>query len=211
MKTYWNLTSIFLVAGAIAISAISPASSPVQTEIQRRSQTQSEWRTIATVSGAAALLGALKKDNTLAFAGAAGALYALYRYDEDSKSKDRLARTRAAYFSNDHFYRDGVRYDRRVVTQSGKKFYQFYKAPKSHQDWKSEGLHDNRNNEHSNRNHDKHPSKNNGHGVGVGKWKSNDNGKGKGNGSGKGKGKGEGQGEGQGQGHGKGKGHGGGD
>lgn len=202
MKTYWNFTSSFLVAGAIAMSALAPAVSPAQTELQRRNQTQSEWRTIATVSGAAALLGVLKKDKTLAFAGAAGALYGLYRYDEDSKSKDRLARARAAYFSNDHFYRDGVRYDRRTVTQSGEKFYQFYKAPRERQDWKSEGLHDNRNNEHSNRNHDKHWSKGNGNGHGKGhgndEWESES----KGNGKGKDKEKGEGQSQGHGKGHG---------
>ena len=174
---------------------IMPLTASAQTELQRRNQTQSEWRTIATVSGAAALLGLLKKDNTLTFAGAAGALYSLYRYDEDSKSKDRLSRTRAQYFSRSEFYRDGVRYNRRTVTKNGKKYYQFYKAPKNQQDWKAQGLHDNRNNSHSNRDHDKNNGngKGNDHGnhggppVNHGN-QGNDKNKGKGNGKAKGRG-----------------------
>ena len=101
MKTYWNLTSIALLTCALVMPVIAPAVGPIQTETQRRDRTQDEWRTIATVSGAAALLGLLKKDKTLTFAGAAGTLYALYRYDEDAKSKDRLARARAQFFNRD--------------------------------------------------------------------------------------------------------------
>lgn len=213
MKTYWNLTSIALLTCALVMPVIAPAVGPIQTETQRRDRTQDEWRTIATVSGAAALLGLLKKDKTLTFAGAAGTLYALYRYDEDAKSKDRLARARAQFFNRDYFYRDGVRYDRRTVSKNGDEYYQFYRAPKNHQDWKARGLHDNRNNPNSNRNHDKHGYK--------GKWKGDrdrdddrdreGNGKAKGNRNGKGewKDKGEGEGKGSGNGNGKGKGHGG--
>ena len=188
-----------------------PAFGQTQTEIQRRNQTQSEWRTIATVSGAAALLGLLKKDKTLTFAGAAGTLYGLYRYDEDSKSKDRLARARAAYFSRDQFYRDGVRYNRRTVSKDGERYYQFFKAPRSEQDWKSEGWHDNRNNLHGNRNHDKHHRNGQDGGDGEGRHhgKGNGNGNDDGNGKDKGRGVGKGEGQGQGQGNGKGKGHGG--
>ena len=199
MKTYLNLVSLILVASAM----VMPAFGQTQSEIQRRNQTQSEWRTIATVSGAAALLGVLKKDKTLTFAGAAGTLYGLYRFDEDSKSKDRLARARAAYFSRDQFYRDGVRYNRRTVSKDGQKYYQFYKAPRGEQDWKSEGWHDNRNNQHSNRNHDKHDRNGQDDGEGEGRHH------GKGNDDGNGKNKGRGEGKGEGQGNGKGKGHGG--
>lgn len=185
----------FSTLAVVASAMIMPLTASAQTELQRRNQTQSEWRTIATVSGAAALLGLLKKDNTLTFAGAAGALYSLYRYDEDSKSKDRLSRTRAQYFSRTEFYRDGVRYNRRTVTKNGKKYYQFYKAPKSQQDWKAQGLHDNRNNSHSNRDHDKNNGngKGNDHGnhggppVNHGN-QGNDKNKGKGNGKAKGRG-----------------------
>jgi hypothetical protein len=199
MKSHWNLMSIILVAGAMVLPVI-PAFGMPQTETQRRNQTQNEWRNIATVSGAAALLGVLKKDKTLTFAGAAGTLYALYRYNEDSKSKDRLAKAKAAYFSRDQFYRDGVRYNRRTVSKNGQNYYQFYRAPRSQQDWKEQGLHDNRNNEHSNRNHDKH------------RWSDTDGENGRGRGKGKRKDKGEGDGEdnnSNSQGHGHGHGHGG--
>lgn len=181
-KNVFRLSTLAFIASAL----ILPLTASAQTEVQRRNQTQNEWRNIATVSGAVALLGLLKKDQTLTFAGAAGALYSLYRYDEDSKSKDRLARTRAEYFSRSEFYRDGVRYNRRVVNKDGKKYYQFYKAPKSQQDWKAQGLHDNRNNSHNNRDHD-NDRRNDGdkkkgkggksHGKGHGKEKS----KGRGN------------------------------
>ncbi len=176
----------------IASAMIMPMTVSAQTEAQRRSQTQNEWRNIATVSGALALLGLLKKDNTLTFAGAAGTLYSLYRYDEDSKSKDRLARTRAQYFSRSEFYRDGVRYNRRVVTKNGQKYYQFYKAPKSQQDWKAQGLHDNRNNSHNNRDHDndRGNDRDNGKGKGKGKAKSGKS-HGKGHGNEKSKGRGD--------------------
>lgn len=210
MKKYWNLTSIALLTCVVTMPMIVPAMAPLQTEAQRRDQTQHEWRTIATVSGAAGLLGLLKKDKTLTFAGAAGTLYALYRYDEDAKSKDRLARARAQYFNQDYFYRDGVRYDRRTVSKNGNEYYQFYRAPRSQQDWKERGEHDNRNNPNSNRNHDKHGQK--------GKWKGDrdedrdrdrdrdreGNGKAKGNHKGNGEGKENDKGQGNGKGRGKG-------
>ena len=202
------MNSILVKFSALAfvVSAmVAPLTVSAQTEAQRRSQTQNEWRNIATASGAVALLGLLKKDNTLTFAGAAGALYSLYRYDEDSKSKDRLARTRAQYFSRDQFYRDGVRYNRRVVSKGGQKYYQFFRAPKNQQDWKAQGLHDNRNNSHNNRDDDKHHGNGNGDGngnsQGHGKGHDNDHGNrshgnsgnnGKGNEKAKEKGKGRG-------------------
>jgi hypothetical protein len=94
-------------------------------EADRRQQTKNEWRNLAYAAGAVAVLGLLKKDNTLTFAGAAGALYSLYRYEQDRKSQNQLNRTRAYYFSQPYFYRDGVRYDRRTVTRNGQKYYQF--------------------------------------------------------------------------------------
>ena len=164
-KFFVKISSLAFIASALLV----PFTTSAQTQTQRRDQTQNEWRNIALASGAIALLGVLKKDDKLTFAGAAGALYSLYRYDEDSKSKDRLARTRAEYFSRSEFYRDGIRYNRRTVTKGGKKYYQFYKAPKSQQDWKWKGEHDNRNNENSNRDHDKNKSNGKSQGKGKGK------------------------------------------
>lgn len=97
-------------------------------ESARRQQTKNEWRNIAIGAGAVAIYGLLKKDNRLVFAGAAGALYSLYRYEQDRKSQSQIDRLRAEYFSRPYLYRDGVRYDRRLVTKNGQKYYQFVRS-----------------------------------------------------------------------------------
>jgi hypothetical protein len=102
--------------------------STYQNQSNRRQDTKNEWRNIAYGAGAVALLGVLQKDNRLVFGGAAGALYSLWRYEQDRKSQNSLDRARANYFSNDYFTRDGVRYDRRLVTQNGERYYQFVRA-----------------------------------------------------------------------------------
>jgi hypothetical protein len=90
-----------------------------------RQSTKNEWRNIAIGAGAVALLGLLQHDNRLVFAGSAGALYSLYRYEQDRKSQNKIDRARAAYFGQPYFVRDGKRYDRRLVTQNGERYYQF--------------------------------------------------------------------------------------
>lgn len=91
----------------------------------RRQQTKNEWRNLAILSGAVSVLGLVQKDNRLVFAGAAGALYSLHRYEQDRKSQSKVDRLRASYFSQPYFVRDGRRYDRRMVTKSGQRYYQF--------------------------------------------------------------------------------------
>ncbi|MBC8066532.1 MAG: hypothetical protein H7Y17_17005 [Chlorobia bacterium] len=91
----------------------------------QRQKTKNEWRNIAYVSGGVALLGLLQKDNRLVFAGAAGTLYSLYRYEQDRKSQSGIDRLRATYFSRSSFERDGRQYDRRLVTKNGDRYYQF--------------------------------------------------------------------------------------
>ena len=132
-----NRISSILLAATIAFGALAPTVSmagPPNNSAQRRQQTKNEWRNIAIGSGVLAIIGLLNKDKTLTFAGSAGALYSLYRYEQDRKSQSSLNRARAAYFSKPYFYRDGVRYDRRTVTKNGRKHYQFVKAKsrKSH-------------------------------------------------------------------------------
>lgn len=94
-------------------------------ESQRRQQTKNEWRNIAIGSGLVSLFGLLKNDSRITFAGAAGTLYAAYRYEEDRKSQNRVDRARADLFGRDHFVRDGRRYDRKTVYKGGQKYYQF--------------------------------------------------------------------------------------
>ena len=120
--------------GAIATMAAIPATASAQNIrdlerlIDRRQSKKNEWRNIAIGAGALGVLGLLRKDNTLFFAGTAGALYGAWRYEQDRKSQSRLARARAAYFSQPYFYRDGKRYERRTVWKNGKKFYRFVRA-----------------------------------------------------------------------------------
>ena len=94
----------------------------------RRQDTKNEWRNLAIAGGVVAVLGLLNNDSTLTFAGGAGALYSLYRYEQDRKSQNQHNRARAYYFSQPSFYRDGNRYDRRTVTQNGQKYYQFCRS-----------------------------------------------------------------------------------
>ncbi len=94
-------------------------------ENQRREQTKNEWKNIGIGSGIVAILGLLGNDSSVTFAGAAGALYSAYRYEQDRKSQNRTDRARYDLFSQDHFVRDGRRYDRKTVYQNGQKYYQF--------------------------------------------------------------------------------------
>jgi hypothetical protein len=91
----------------------------------RRQETKNEWRNIAIASGAVGILGLLKHDQTLTFAGLGGALYSLNRYEQDRRSQNQIDRLRASYFDRDYFVRDGRRYDRRTVERNGQRYYQF--------------------------------------------------------------------------------------
>jgi hypothetical protein len=97
-------------------------------ESARRAQTKNEWRNIAIAGGAVTVLGLLQHDNRLVFAGAAGGLYALWRYEEDRKSQSQIDRLRASYFGRPYFVRNGTRFDRRIVTKNGNRYYQFVRG-----------------------------------------------------------------------------------
>ena len=133
MKFINNLKWMFALGGiafGVAVPAIAPAQSlgDLDRAINRRQQKKNEWRNIAIASGGLAILGLISKDSTLTFAGAAGALYSAYRYEQDRKSQSKLARTRAAFFSRGSFYRDGRRYVRKTTWKNGKKYYYFARA-----------------------------------------------------------------------------------
>lgn len=96
-----------------------------QSQVDRRQQTKNEWRNLAIASGGLGILGLLTKEPTLTFAGGAGALYSAYRYEQDRKSQNSLNRTRAHYFSQPYFYRDGNRFDRQTVNKNGQRYYRF--------------------------------------------------------------------------------------
>lgn len=122
------------LALAIAVPALTPATAAAQSLkdleklITRRQDKKNEWRNIAIAAGALSIIGLLRKDNTLFFIGAAGALYSLDRYEKDRKSQNKLQRTRAAYFQKGSFTRDGHTYKRRLVKKNGKRYYQFVRV-----------------------------------------------------------------------------------
>ncbi|MDX2065223.1 MAG: hypothetical protein SFX74_05720 [Fimbriimonadaceae bacterium] len=128
-----NLSRIavgLIVATTLAMPSIAPAQSlgDLNRMIDRRQDKKNEWRNLAYVGGALGAWGLLKGDNTLAFTGAAGALYSAYRYEQDRKSQSRLNRTRAAYFSRSRFDQGGYRYTRRTRWKNGQKYYYFTRA-----------------------------------------------------------------------------------
>lgn len=94
----------------------------------QRQQTKNEWRNLAVLGGVVGALGLLTHEKTLVFAGSAGALYSLYRYEQDRKSQSQIGRARAYYFSQPYFIRDGQRYNRRLVTSNGQRSYQFVRG-----------------------------------------------------------------------------------
>ena len=96
-----------------------------QEEAARRQKTKNDWRNLAIAAGGVAAYGLIRKDPTIAFIGAAGALYSLNRYEQDRKSQSAASRTRAAIFAQPYFTRDGRRYERRIVTKNGQRYYQF--------------------------------------------------------------------------------------
>lgn len=116
-----SLTAMPATASAQSLSDLAKLAN-------RRQDKKNEWRNIAIGSGALGIIGLLRKDSTLFFAGTAGALYSSYRYEQDRKSQNKLNRARASYFSRRSFTRNGHRYERRTVKKNGKTYYQFVKV-----------------------------------------------------------------------------------
>jgi hypothetical protein len=123
-----KLAVLTVLGGVMMAPTTADAQSSLDRASKRRQEKKNEWRNLAYLGGAVGLYGLLKGDNTLFFAGAAGALYSVHRYEQDRKSQSKIDRARASAFSRTYFYRDGKRYKRRVVTLNGKKYYQFARA-----------------------------------------------------------------------------------
>jgi len=127
-STFASLMAALALGGAIATPMSAGGQDWLEKEFKRRQSKKNEWRNIGIGSGALGLYGLLKGDNTLFFAGAAGALYSSWRYEQDRKSQSKVNRARAAAFSKPYFYRDGKKYVRKTVWQDGKKHYRFVRA-----------------------------------------------------------------------------------
>jgi hypothetical protein len=120
-----------LAAALVAVGALmTPMAATAQDHRDRdrsshRQDTKNQWRNIGIGSAAVGLLGLVKHDNTLTFAGAAGALYSANRYEQDRKSQSRTDHARAEMFSRREFDRDGHHYTRHTVKQHGQTYYQY--------------------------------------------------------------------------------------
>ena len=125
---YAGLLAATILGGVLAAPSPAMGQDWLKKQFKHRQSKKNEWRNIGIGAGAIGVLGLLKHDNTLFFAGTAGALYSAYRYEQDRKSESKMERARAGYFSKDHFYRDGHRYNRKTVYKHGKKYYQFVRA-----------------------------------------------------------------------------------
>ncbi|CAN5409746.1 hypothetical protein BH11ARM2_BH11ARM2_35430 [soil metagenome] len=119
-----------LAIGTVAVTAAAPMAQAqsLGSLLKHRQDKKNEWRNIGIGSGVLGVLGLLRHDNTLFFAGTAGALYSSYRYEQDRKSQSKMQRARAAYFSKPYFNRDGYRYTRHSTTKHGKRYFYFTKA-----------------------------------------------------------------------------------
>jgi hypothetical protein len=119
------MAAIAILGGIFTAPVSATAQDYRDRQSSHRQKKKNEWRNIAIGSGALGLLGLVKGDSTLAFAGAAGALYSANRYEQDRRSQSRTDRARAAYFGKTHFYRNGHRYTRKTVWKHGHKYYRF--------------------------------------------------------------------------------------
>ena len=124
-KAFASKAAVF---AALSGFAIAPISAQAQSSYKHRQETKNTWRNVAIGSGALGLLGLLKHDNTLMFAGAAGALYSANRYEQDRKSQSRLQRQRAQLFSRSTIWKNGHEYRRRTVWRNGTKYYEFVRV-----------------------------------------------------------------------------------
>jgi hypothetical protein len=115
------LTAVVSV-GALPVAASAQSLNDL---VAQRQKTKNEWRNLAIGGAAATAYGLLKGDKTVTILGAAGALYSLNRYEQDRKSQDKASRERAAFYSRPYYYQNGKRYDRKVVTRNGQRYYQY--------------------------------------------------------------------------------------
>ncbi len=130
MNTKRPTAGFLAIIGAAGVMMVpfTATGQTLQEQSTQRQKQKNTWRNLAYGSGAAAIYGLLKKDNTITFAGAAGALYSLHRYEQDRKSQSKIDRARAAAFKRRSYTRNGVRYVRKTVRRNGKTYYQFVRA-----------------------------------------------------------------------------------
>jgi hypothetical protein len=122
-----NLTKSLTLA-TLAFAIAVPGAAFAQRSEERRRETMSQWQKLGYAGAALGLLGQFSRDKTLSYVGLAGGLYSTYRMEEDRKSRDRDRQLRAEFWSQDSYYRNGHRYQRREVRRNGHTYYKFVRS-----------------------------------------------------------------------------------
>lgn len=121
-----------LIAAALGAVLLLPIAANAQTKADKashhRQQTKNQWRNIGIGSGAAGIYGLIRHNNTAAILGLGGAAYSFSRYEHDRRSQSKVDRARAAQYSHTSIYRNGHRYNRRIVNRNGQRYYQYVRA-----------------------------------------------------------------------------------
>ncbi len=96
-------------------------------EFKYQAQIPSEFSSVASRFGGVATL---ENDPTLVFTGDAGEPYPILDYNSDRYKSDKRLKLKSAYFGRAYFWRDGFRYDRKlIVNDKGARCFQFVKHP----------------------------------------------------------------------------------
>jgi hypothetical protein len=89
---------------------------------------KNDWRNLGIAGAGVAGVGLLTHSPLLIGVGVAGGLYSAYRYEEDRKSQNAMARRRHALFSKTTIWENGHKYRRVTVMRNGHKYYAFKRA-----------------------------------------------------------------------------------
>ena len=94
-----------IIAGIAAIQALSCVAAVSVHAADSRQKNKNFWRNATIASGAVGLYGLAKHKDTIALAGAAGAIYSAQRYEDDRHSQSqqsaaRQSNSRAYYHGN---------------------------------------------------------------------------------------------------------------
>ena len=121
-----------IIAAALGAVLLLPMAANAQSRADdashHRQNTKNQWRNIGIGAGALGVLGLVKHNNTMAAIGLGGAAYSFSRYEHDRRSQSKIDRARAAQYSHTSIYRNGHRYNRRIVNRNGQRYYQYVRA-----------------------------------------------------------------------------------
>lgn len=94
-------------------------------EFKYPAQIPNDFNSVAARFGGVATL---ENDPTLVFTGDSGEPYPLSDYNIDRYKSDKKLKLKSAYFGRAYFWREGVRYDRKIiVNDKGERCFQFVK------------------------------------------------------------------------------------